>query len=438
MGRACPAPTRTIPLTALALVLAALGGCSAIVGAPPGPILCDPLVEGVCPQFHSCICIAEVCSCIPCEPNPETCNGVDDDCDGVEDDGLDADRDGDGAAACEGGMQRDCDDTNPFVFPGNSEVCNGYDDDCDLRTVETGSCLSPGLCGPPIGGGAIRCIDPSNCEDVGCRPGEVCRAGRCETDVVDDCNTMPSLCTALQRCEASTGLCVDVGQLGESCQRDSECQSGRCYLREILGLPDTGRLCSQACCTDTNCPEGFYCAASGTGARGCVMGPRPPSPACARSGDCGASECEIASSYTFQCLGSTDGRAGGTLCGSNDECASGLCDTYCLDACGNVNDCPSAPIWSTGERACRYLGFSSGDTTRWVTVCRYSDRLGFEDYPNATQGMTCGSDNDCRDGFCSAGRCADACCNDDQCPESHLCAPVDHLGWEMRCLPRAR
>jgi len=81
---------------------------------------------------------------------PEYCNGVDDDCDGTvdEDDALDAltwylDADGDGygdpslpTLACDTppgyvAGNGDCDDTNPWVNPGQAELCDGVDNNCD-------------------------------------------------------------------------------------------------------------------------------------------------------------------------------------------------------------------------------------------------------------------------------------------------------------------
>lgn len=424
---------------ALAPVLLLTSACSAIVGTPPGVLHCDPASVGACPADLSCLCVPDGdCTCEPCVAVPEQCNGLDEDCDGVADNGLGMDRDRDGVPGCRDGMAGDCDDGNPLVFPGNPETCNGYDDDCDLRTVETGSCPAGLLCGPPSDGSAVRCVDPGDCNDIACDPGEVCRDGRCTVDAPDDCNTMPSLCTAGQVCDRGSGTCVDVGLDGSSCQLDSECQSGRCYLADSLGLLESARICSRACCTDANCAPDQYCAASGSGARGCVTGPRTPPTSCGRSGDCGGSECRLASSYTFECE-SAGGRNGGAPCDDSAQCASGLCgaDAYCLDACGAVTDCPSPPFWSNGESACRYTGFRVGEIVNWVTVCEYAVAF-VGDIPDGRQGSGCSSDDGCRDGFCNpvSRTCADACCNDSQCPADQMCAPIDHGGWEMRCLPR--
>ena len=80
----------------------------------------------------------------------EICNFIDDNCDGVIDENAldcmiwyrDMDRDGFGycndyVCACyplapyDASICDDCDDTNPFMFPGAIEICNGIDDNCD-------------------------------------------------------------------------------------------------------------------------------------------------------------------------------------------------------------------------------------------------------------------------------------------------------------------
>ena len=70
---------------------------------------CNDFNDGVCPAC------------------PEICDGVDDNnCDHIPD-ANDIDYDGDGWTACMG----DCDNQNPFVYPGQAEACDGWDTNCD-------------------------------------------------------------------------------------------------------------------------------------------------------------------------------------------------------------------------------------------------------------------------------------------------------------------
>ncbi len=77
----------------------------------------------------------------------EICNGIDMDCNGLIDDGTQCwDDDGDGfcevppcknVTGSTSSSPRDCNDTNPNIFPGNTENCGtAYDDNCNGQTNE--------------------------------------------------------------------------------------------------------------------------------------------------------------------------------------------------------------------------------------------------------------------------------------------------------------
>ncbi|MBM4397813.1 MAG: putative metal-binding motif-containing protein [Deltaproteobacteria bacterium] len=125
-------------------------------GAPPGRCLCAATAEHPVEKAGDCDDSDE--AVFP--GGAEACNGRDDNCNGATDEAdaagctpywQDLDGDGFGGAtapfclcaptgkhtAPEGG---DCDDGQPWTWPGSPERCNGVDDDCDGQTDE-GACL---------------------------------------------------------------------------------------------------------------------------------------------------------------------------------------------------------------------------------------------------------------------------------------------------------
>ncbi len=328
---------------------------------------------------------------------------------------------------CDPAVRDDCRGCTP------DETCNGADDDCDDMTDEGARCAI-GVCGMPVGGGAVRCLDPGSCVDVGCAADLVCvpGTGRCENPLLS-CAVVP--CDPGFVCDVPTGLCVALHADGAECGTGAECESGRCYPRDALRLAGSGGVCSRACCADDDCAADQHCAAPGTGARGCVRGPRTGAPVCASDSDCDGS-CALSAARRFECAGPRGGLPGGALCTANADCESGLCDDYCLAPCGTAFDCPSPPAWSSGEVGCPVVSLGGAETS-WGTACIFAaptDGLG-----PGRQGAACATNGDCRDGFCEgrSGRCLDTCCRDEQCPADHMCAPIDNRGWEMRCVQRA-
>ena len=474
--------TRSSGLTlALASALLAVGGCSALAARDPGPIPCEPDMVGENPCPSPLVCRAGTCVEMPTCTSPmpeicdgldndcnglpddgamcpsdqlcvrgecrsgcglaEVCNGVDDNCNGDIDEGLEMDEDGDSYSACDrlDPGRADCDDHNPDIHPGAVERCNGFDDDCNVATSDlSADCGIGNLCAVPTGETVPRCIDPRDCRLVPCRTGELCGAdSACCMEGTAGCGA-PTDCRSTgcgagmycaQNLSSSAWSCTPLGAVGATCLSDHDCASDRCYTRESLRLGGTGSVCGQACCADSDCTGGAICWAPGTGARSCVLpsdltGVTHDYQLCTRPNACGSQACTTrtidngsgAMGRAFACGASPD-----LDCLLTGHCDAGICATggYCLDPCGSAADCPFY------QPACRYFGSAN----RWITSCAVTGASG-------TQGESCSGDSDCRDGLCLAGRCADTCCSDRSCASDPgaLCSPVDHAGWEMRCV----
>jgi hypothetical protein len=470
-----------------ACVLALGPGCSAIAARDPGPPPCDfaPPDPDPCPAPTHCVdgfCTGSCASGAQelCNGQDDDCNGVvdddalcdsggvcveghcrtdcaaaelcnmrDDDCDGSVDENLDIDGDGDGFVSCNTAMpsQSDCNDRDPAIHPGATEMCNGFDDDCNPATSDLSAHCDAGLlCAVPMGETVPRCINPRDCTLVPCGPGELCGAdsmcctmGTAGCGAPTDCRTTG--CASTERCvpqgaASMTYVCMPLTPLGGTCSTDRDCATGHCFTRDSLRLTSgASGICGAACCVDSDCSAyaDAVCWAPGTGARSCVPRSELSSVStsftlCTTRNGCGTRSCEAYSLETPQGSGGAwecQSASSGTLCGFGTSCPSGICepwsglDAYCINPCGSAADC------SSSRPACLYLSYGG----QWLTGCgAYSGR---------GQGEACSNDSDCRDFFCLNSTCADVCCSDATCSGGSSCSPVDHSGWEMRCLPRA-
>ncbi len=154
---------------------------------------------------------------------PESCdNSIDDDCDGQVNEGCpDCDVDDDGwiSGDCGG---NDCDDSRANVHPRATELCDGFDNDCD-GTIDEGC----NTCEDEDGDGyqAFSC-GGSDCNDNNplINPGadEVCDNG-----FDDDCDGLT---------DSFDPDCATCADKKEPCASDDDCCSGRCHPRKNVCL----------------------------------------------------------------------------------------------------------------------------------------------------------------------------------------------------------
>jgi MYXO-CTERM domain-containing protein len=346
-------------------------------------------------------------------PTPEVCNNIDDDCNGLIDDGGSlpgvGGKCGNGLGACQSGtfVCQNGKLTCTAVSNPMTEVCNGVDDDCD-GVIDNGnfptvgnSCVCAGLDPNKVGVGVCKgghivckgtqglvcdgCVFPSaeicdgkdnDCDGVidttatcpstfGCSSGQctlVCRAGefpcpsgyKCVSDFCVPQRCAGVTCPSGQRCDETSGLCVDLCA-GVVCPSTAVCMQGRCLDCNTLGC-DPGQLCiSNACqkdpCAGVTCPNGGYCA-NGQCVDLCIPSKCGAGSRCV-AGVCSTDKCAAVACGDAQFCDPTTGTCKSDVCqalqcGPNERCVS-MTGTCAPDPCLTIQ-CPSE-CWTCGVTA---------------------------------------------------------------------------------------
>lgn len=263
--------------------------------------------------------------------------------------------------------------------------------------------------------------------------------------------------------------------LGETCTLDGECKSGLCGSSTILTtaiVPANSKpVCTQTCCTSADCPTDFVCFSGGTGGNYCVAAAkatRTPPP--------------------------TGGKSGGAACGTSSDCRSGLCsNNKCLDTCCTPGNCasgtecrvktvtvpaPGHDIWvcqpaesgatknagtncnangecktdvciGIGTRQCRPpccsraacvgQGFPDGQCAYGQSGNDYFKFCFLTTSTSAAlKGAKCVDDVDCQSHYCDPElrKCAEVCCNDNDCLSSEQCLPSPTGTPFLRCVAK--
>ena len=106
-----------------------------------------------------------------CIAPAETCNGADDDCDGLVDEGsYNFDDDSDGYSELEDDGVNDCNDNDPWTYPGATEDCDSRDNDCDGLVDEGEDDSEDGACAFLVERVDVVATAPNSCSSRTGRP----------------------------------------------------------------------------------------------------------------------------------------------------------------------------------------------------------------------------------------------------------------------------
>jgi hypothetical protein len=241
--------------------------------------------------------------------------------------------------------------------------------------------------------------------------------------------------------------------LGAACTTASDCESGVCGNSILLvGVPITGSICTEPCCTSTDCVDtrspGFICYPS-VGGNYCInptllglptAGAVAAGGPCTTGSDCRSSVCDTSTDKCDDvcCTGSD---CGGTTCqfssfdqgenyncgpsggseGTGGDCSifgceSNLCitapsedeDPYCYGPCCSNMDCGFDG--NDQQTSCNWMQIEDDGGLEWTRSCTETPNPG-----KATFGMHCTAAGDCASGLCNttAGLCTMPCCGTD-------------------------
>jgi len=371
-------------------------------------------------------------------------NRIDDDCDGYADasdsdcqkpeDCVDNDGDGFG----DGCIAPDCNDADPYVYPGVAERCNNQDDDCDLEVDEDFKTAEDiGALGNDcsLGQGICQATGVFVCKTDG--TGTVCDAlplGPQVEDCIDgidnDCDGLIDLvdtddcleclndaacddglyCNGVESCDA--GKCV----VGEAivCSTSLECATASCNEEDDACSVD---VINCACVADVDCDDGNSCTANT-----CVEG-----------------ACEITNlANDLDC-------DDGLFCTDVDRCMDGVCkgSTRSIDdmvecTIDTCNEAGKVVSHVTNNDLCNDNLACTKDVCHTGTGCANTPLTACVSNDGCCPAGCTSTDSDCSancgDGVCGIGENCLNCLTDCSCGTGQICSSAG-ICFTTSCIP---
>lgn len=273
------------------------------------------------------------------------------------------------------------------------------------------------------GNGACVTDRGSECgADSDCKSGHCSRGTCCETECAGLCESCDARLTGV-----SNGLCLPTifgRERADECFGPATCDGSKACLAVSLG----GACTAKTECVSLNCVDGVCCAEAcdsacaecGSDGVCAVVAGKNDTGTCDAFSGCPSPPC------TCDQLGVCKG-ALGAACGTDADCAGGLCvDGVCCDARCDGR-CMSCSSRETGDvsGACRSV-VPGTDPQNECSAVRFTDRVCAEGgaCSKFANGGRCDDNSHCESGFCSPrfdGVSGGYCCNEPCDRACHKC-----------------
>lgn len=320
--------------------------------------------------------------------------------------------------------------------------CDGACEACakELTGASDGTCtnLPTGtLCGPSpqscvskeLYQLAPRCSASGECESqqVACVGGYACIQGPTVGACKQACADHPD-CVDAHWCDPS-GVCIPDRKVGQGCEQDEQCLSGKCTNGKCLGAP--GDPCTDATqCGLAFCADGVCCTSS------CSTNPCEACNLPGKAGTCsvapkgapvGARQCQAANP---QCgSGACDGSSS-VNCTFDEGAPCG--DTVCSNGSINGALCTkSGTCIENGNKSCGAYVCANGTACRDECTSHKHCAQGFQCNSETHTctgslelGEACATSEQCDSGYCSDG----VCCNESCSGQCEACDVADKPG----------